>query len=170
LFGDQSTLFMNNKLGMFDSGIWPLSQFLQKKDLNFGTVLPPKTKEGNRACVIHQADWAMNPNAADKDLAWELLKWQVSPKAAAVWGKSGFSLPAPPAVVEELGLLKDPIRKTYFDAVPFFSTLPWFLRTSKGSEVETELNQVIQAAFLGQANIADACKAAAPIIDSILQS
>jgi len=168
--GDATTMFMNDKLAMFDNGIWPLSQFLGKKDLDIGTVLPPKTKAGKRACVIHQADWAMNPNAPDKDLAWELLKWQVSAKAAGVWAKSGFSLPAQPAVTEELGLLKDPIRKTFYDAVPFFTTLPWFIRTTKGSEVEQELNQVIQAAFLGQTNIADGCKAAAPVIDSILQS
>jgi len=169
-FGDQTTTFLNGKLAMFDTGIWPLSQFLGKKDLNFGTVLPPKTKDGKRCCVIHQADWSMNPSAADKDLAWELLKWNVSAKAAGVWGKSGFSLPAQPAVTDELGLLKDPIRKTYYDAVPYITVMPWFIRTSKGDQVEQELNQVIQAAFLGQTSIADGCKAAAPIIDSILQS
>ncbi len=168
-FGDQTTTFLNGKLAMFDTGIWPLSQFLGKPDLNFGTVLPPKTKAGNRVCVIHQADWAMNPSTPDKDLAWELLKWQVSPTAAGVWGKSGFSLPPQPAVADELGLTKDPIRKTFYDAVPYFTTLPWFIRTSKGNQVETELNQVIQAAFLG-APVADACKASAPVIDQILQS
>jgi multiple sugar transport system substrate-binding protein len=168
--GGETTMFMNGKLAMYDTGIWPLSRFLGNKDLDIGTVLPPTTKEGKRACVLHQADWCMNPAAPDKDLAWELLKWQVSPRAAAIWGKSGFSLPAIKSVTEELGLLKDPIRKTYYEAVPFITVLPWFIRTTKGPQVETEINQAIQAAFLGQASIADAVKAAAPIIDGILQS
>jgi multiple sugar transport system substrate-binding protein len=168
--GGETTMFMNGKLAMYDTGIWPLSKFLENKDLDIGTVLPPKTKDGKRACVLHQADWCMNPAAPDKDLAWELLKWQVSPKAAAVWGRSGFSLPAIKSVTEELGLLKDPIRKTYYDAVPFITVLPWFIRTTKGDQVETEINQAIQAAFLGQAKIEDALKAAAPVIDGILQS
>jgi multiple sugar transport system substrate-binding protein len=169
--GNETTMFINGKLAMYDTGIWPLSQFLKTDGLEIGTVLPPRrNKDSKVSVVLHQADWAMNPNAPDKDLAWELLKWQVSPEAATIWGKSGFSLPSQPAVTEALGLLKDPIRKTYFEAVPFITTLPWFIRTSKGDEVGTEINQAIQAAFLGQTPIADALKAAAPIVDGILQS
>jgi len=168
--GNETTMFINGKLAMFDTGIWPLSQFLNTPDLEIGTVLTPKTNDGNRACVLHQADWCMNPAAPDKDLAWELLKWMTSPKAAAVWGRSGFSLPAIKSVTEELGLLEDPIRKTYYEAVEFITVLPWFIRTNKGSEVGTEIDLAIQSAFLGEATIEDALKAAAPVVDSILQS
>jgi multiple sugar transport system substrate-binding protein len=168
--GGETTMFMNGKLAMYDTGIWPLSQFLANPDIEVGTVLPPTTQDGNRACVLHQADWCMNPAAVDKDLSWEVLKWMVSPEAAKVWGKSGFSLPAIKSVTEELGLLEDPIRKTYYDAVDYITVLPWFIRTTKGDEVEQEINLAIQAAFLGQTSIEDALKASAPIIDSILQS
>ena len=168
--GDNAVLFTNNKLAMFDTGIWPLQSFLQTPDLEFGTVLPPKANNGHLSCVLHQADWCLNPDGQNKELAWEVLKWMVSPEAAAVWGRSGFSLPAQPAVVEELGLLDDPIRSTFFEAVENIDVLPWFIRTTKGPEVEEELNLAIQTAFLGEASVEDSFKAAAPIIDSILQS
>jgi multiple sugar transport system substrate-binding protein len=168
--GGETTMFINGKLAMFDTGIWPLSRFLDTPDLEFGTVLPPTANDGTRNCVLHQADWCLNPAAANKELSWELLKYMTSPKAAAVWGRSGFSLPAMKSVTEELGLLEDPIRKTYYEAVDYITTLPWFIRTSKGSEVGTEIDLAIQAAFLGEATIEDALKATAPIVDSILQS
>jgi multiple sugar transport system substrate-binding protein len=167
--GGETTMFMNGKLAMYDTGIWPLSQFLGNPDLDFGTVLPPTTNDGNRACVLHQADWCMNPAAPNKELAWELLKWMTSPKAAAVWGRSGFSLPAIKSVADELGMLDDPIRKTYYEALDFMPVLPWFIRTSKGGEVGAEIDLAIQSAFLGEAAIEDALTAAAPIVDSLLQ-
>lgn len=167
--GDASTLFINGKLAILENGIWPLSQFLSVPDLDIGTVLPPKTDEGKLVTVLHQADWSMNPDGENKELAWELLKWLTSPRAAEIRGKSGFSLPAIPAAAEELGLFEDPIRKTFYEAVDFMTVLPWFIRTTKGAEAETEINLAIQAAFLGEATIEDALKATAPIVDGILQ-
>lgn len=167
--GDASTLFINGKLAILENGIWPLSQFLSVPDLDLGTVLPPQTDDGNRACVLHQADWAMNPDGANKELAWELLKWLTSPRAATIRGQSGFSLPAIPSSAEELGLFEDPIRKTFYEAVDYMSVLPWFIRTTKAGEAGAEIDLAIQAAFLGEASIEDSLKAAAPIVDSILQ-
>jgi multiple sugar transport system substrate-binding protein len=168
--GSASDLFINGKLAMLENGIWPLSQFLDVPDLDIGTVLPPTTDDGSRVTVLHQADWVMNPNGANKEVAWELLKWLTSPRAAAIRGRSGFSLPAIPSAAEELGLFDDPIRKTFYEAVDYMTVLPWFIRTTKGSEAETEINLAIQTAFLGEASVEDALKATAPIVDSILQS
>lgn len=167
--GNETTMFINGKLAMFDTGIWPLSQFLSVPDLQVGTVLPPMTDAGSRACVLHQADWSMNPNGANKELAWELLKWITSPRAAAIRGRSGFSLPALPSVAEELGFFEDPIRKTFFEAVDYITVLPWFIRTTKEPQASQEINLAIQSAFLGEMSIEDGLKAAAPIVDSILQ-
>jgi multiple sugar transport system substrate-binding protein len=168
--GDASTLFVNNRLAILENGIWPLSQFLSVPDLDIGTVLPPMTNEGTRVTVLHQADWCLNPDGANKELAWELLKWLTSQRAAEIRGASGFSLPAIPAAAEELGLFDDPIRSTFYEAVDYMTVLPWFIRTTKAAEAESEINLAIQAAFLGEASIEDALAAAAPIVDSILQS
>ncbi len=167
--GDASTLFINGKLALLENGIWPLSQFLAVPDLDIGTVLPPTTNDGNRVTVLHQADWAMNPDAPNPELSWELLKWLTSPRAAAIRGASGFSLPAIPAAAEELGLFDDPIRSTFYAAVDDMTVLPWFIRTTKASEAGAEIDLAIQSAFLGQASIEDALTAAAPIVDDILQ-
>ncbi len=167
--GDATVLFTNGKLAMLENGIWPLSQFLTTPDLNIGTVLPPTTDSGNRVTVLHQADWAMNPAAADKDTTWELLKWLTSQRAAEIRGRSGFSLPAIPAAAEALGLFEDPIRKTFYEAVDYMTVLPWFIRTTKAAEAESEINLAIQSAFLGEASVEDALKATAPIVDGILQ-
>jgi multiple sugar transport system substrate-binding protein len=168
--GDASTLFINGKLAMLENGIWPLSQFLAVPDLDIGTVLFPTTNDGNRVTVLHQADWCLNPAAADKDMSWELLKWLTSQRAATIRGQSGFSLPAIPAAAEELGLYDDPIRKTFYEAVDYMTVLPWFIRTTQGGPAEEEINLAIQTAFLGEASIEDALTAAAPIVDSILQT
>ncbi len=169
--GDGTTLFSNNKLAMFEQGHWPESQFKSVKGLEFGTVLPPKSPTtGKLVTTLHSAGWALNPNSKDKKDAWELLKALSLDVAQKARGEGGWGLPAMPSVAKAIGFLDDPIEKVWYDAVPLATVAPCFFRNANWEKAETEINNAISAAFLGQTSIEDGFKAAAPIVDGILQA
>ncbi|RIK43169.1 MAG: hypothetical protein DCC57_17960 [Chloroflexi bacterium] len=67
-----------------------------------------------------------------------------------------------------MGLLNDPLEKTWFDAVPFATVAPCFMRTAKWGPADSELANAIDSVFLGEATAAEAMAAAAPVVDGIL--
>jgi multiple sugar transport system substrate-binding protein len=175
--GSATELFINNKLAIYDTGIWPQSQFFNTPDLEFGTVLPPKSPNTDTLItVLHAAGWSMNPASADKDMSWELLKWMSSPRAAQIRAEAGWGLPALPSIAEQvtvessgLNFIEDPIYKTWFEGIPFATVTPLFFRNPNWDKAEEEIGLAVQAAFLGEMPIADGLRAAAPIVDGILQ-
>ena len=155
---------------MLEDGHWPESQFKGVDGLEFGTVLPPKSPNtGKLVTTLHSAGWALNPNSKDKTNAWELLKALSLQYAQTARGKGGWGLPAMPSVAKAIGFLDDPIEKVWYDAVPLATVTPCFFRTAYWDKAETEIVNAINAAFLGQASVEDGFKAAAPVVDGILQ-
>ena len=75
--GGTDQMFMTGKLGIYDTGRWPLTQFRKATDLKFGTVLPPidpKTKK--RVTVLHEAGWCLSSASKFKvKEGWYLTKW-----------------------------------------------------------------------------------------------
>jgi multiple sugar transport system substrate-binding protein len=167
--GAASDLFINGKLAIFDNGRWPQSQFKETPDLDFGTVLAPKSPKGTRITVLHEAGWCLNPATDHPDEGWELVKWLAGPEAQRIRAEAGWALPAIPTVAEELGLLEDPIEKTWFEAVDSATVTACHLRTPKWMRASEEIDLAIQSAFLGEASIEEAVQAAVPIVDGILQ-
>jgi len=49
-----------------------------------------------------------------------------------------------------LGLFEVPIRKTFYEAVDYMTVLPWFIRTTKAAEAESEINLAISIGFPGR--------------------
>jgi ABC-type glycerol-3-phosphate transport system substrate-binding protein len=132
--------------------------------------LPPKSSyTGELVTVIHQACWCMNPASRYKfDEAWELLKWEASPLAHRVRTVAGWAIPAIPAVVEELGLLNDPIDKTWFEAVPYATVSPCYTRSAVYWQADEDLGVALEKAFLQTLTVADALSEAAPLMDDKL--
>lgn len=168
--GGASEMFINDRLAIYDTGRWPQSSFKAVEGLDFGTVLPPKSPNTNQlVTVLHEAGWCMNPASPYKfNEAWELLKALAGPLAHKIRTEAGWAIPAIPSVVEELGLLDDPIEKTWFEAVPFATVSPCFTRTIVWSVADAEFVPAIEAAFLGEATAEEAMKKVAPIVDDIL--
>ena len=168
--GGATEMFINNKLAIFDNGRWPQSQFKSVEGLEFGTVLPPKcTYTGNLVTVIHLACWCMNPASPYKfNEAWELLKWEAGPLAHKVRTEAGWAIPAIPSVVEELGLLSDPIDRTWFEAVPHATVRPCFTRSAVYWQADEDLTVALEQAFLGKKPVAQALAEAVPLMDSKL--
>ncbi|MGH2560323.1 MAG: ABC transporter substrate-binding protein, partial [Thermomicrobiales bacterium] len=167
--GGAGDLFMNGKLAIFDNGRWPQSQFKDVADLDLGTVLPPQSPKGTRVSVLHEAGWCLNPDSEHTAEAWELLKGLAGPEAHRIRAEAGWALPAMPSVAEEMGLLEDPIEKTWFEAVDFATVTACHLRSSNWDRAAAEIDLAIQSAFLGEASIEDAINATVPVVDQILQ-
>jgi multiple sugar transport system substrate-binding protein len=174
--GGATELFINNKLAIFENGIWPLSEFLNSPDLDFGTVMAPKSPNTDTlVTVLHEAGWAMSPTTADQDVAWELVKWLSSERNARVHAERGWGLPAVQSVAEDvvveasgLPYVEDPIYKAWFDSIEFANVTPCFFRNPNWERADEEIGLAIQAAFLGEVSIEEALTAAAPIVDGIL--
>lgn len=168
--GGADQLFIGGKLAMYDTGRWPQAQFKEVAELQFGTVLPPIDAQTNeRVVVLHEAGFCMNPASKFKEEGtWQVVKFMGGPEANKIRAEAGWALPALPAVVEELGLLNDPLEKTWFDAVPFATVAPCFMRTAKWGPADSELANAIDSVFLGEATAAEAMAAAAPVVDGIL--
>lgn len=168
--GGADQLFIGGKLAMYDTGRWPQSQFKEVAELKFGTVLPPMDAQTNeRVVVLHEAGFCMNPASEFKETgAWQVVRFMGGPEANKIRAEAGWALPALPAVVEELGFLNDPLEKTWFDAVPFATVAPCFMRTAYWGPADSELANAIDSIFLGEATAAEAMSAVAPIVDGIL--
>jgi len=167
--GGPSDLFVNGKLAIFDNGRWPQAQFKEVPDLNFGTVLAPRSPTGERVSVLHEAGWCLNPDTAHEAEAWELLKWLAGPEAHRIRAEAGWALPAMPDLAEELGFLDDPIEKTWFEAVEYATVTPCFLRSQNWGRASEEIDLAISSAFLEGVPVEEAMQAAAPVVDRLLQ-
>ena len=167
--GGPGDLFLNGKLAMLDNGRWPQTQFLDTPDLDFGTVLPPKSWGGDRVTVLHEAGWCMNPATGNKEEAWELIKWLAGPEANRIRAEAGWAVPALPSVAEDLGFLDDPIEKTWFEAVQYATTTPCFLRNPNWPKADEEIGLAIESAFLTDVSVEEALTNAAPLVDRRLQ-
>jgi multiple sugar transport system substrate-binding protein len=155
---------------MYDTGRWPQAQFKKVDGLQFGTVLPPmdaQTKK--RVTVLHEAGFCINPASKYKaDQAWELVKFESGAEAQTIRTEAGWALPALPEVVKALDLTADPLEKTWFEAVPFATVAPCFMRTSQWDPANSELQNAVDSIFLGKATAAEAMGVATPIVDGIL--
>lgn len=168
--GGADQLFINGKLAMYDTGRWPQAQFKKVEGLEFGTMLPPmnaKTKQ--RVVVLHEAGFCMNPASKYKaDQTWELVKFMGGAEANKIRAQAGWAVPALPSVVEELKLASDPLEKTWFDAIPFATVSPCFMRTPNWGPADSELQNAIDSIFLGKATAAEAMKGAVARVDELL--
>jgi multiple sugar transport system substrate-binding protein len=168
--GGADQLFIGGKLAMYDTGRWPQAQFKQVEGLDFATCLPPLNgSTGKRVTVLHEAGWCMNPATTMKDGAtWEVLRYMAGAEANKIRAEAGWALPALPSVVAELKMEEDPLEKTWFDAIPFATVSPCFMRTPNWDRADAELQIGIDTVFLGRADAKEAMTAAAAVADPIL--
>lgn len=95
---DYRRLFGSQKIAMLPMGTWLISSLFAKNGedfpFNWGIVNAPHfegTPAGHTFGTVTPA--AMNKDAADKDLAWDFIKWRGSEECAKILAKAG-SMPA----------------------------------------------------------------------------
>jgi multiple sugar transport system substrate-binding protein len=168
--GGADQLFTGGKLAMYDTGRWPQTQFKSVEGLEFGTCLPPVDADtGKRVTVLHEAGWCMNPATKMKDGAtWEVLRFMAGAQANKIRAQAGWALPALPSVVAELKMEEDPLEKAWFEAIPFATVSPCFMRNANWDKAGSELQVGIDTVFLGKAGAPEAMATAAAAADPIL--
>jgi multiple sugar transport system substrate-binding protein len=168
VLGGASDMFMNGKLAMLDNGRWPQTDFKKAPGLQLGTVLPPKSPYTNKVVtVIHEASFCVAKTSPHKEEAWELCKWLGGEAGNRAFAEAGWGIPATMRTGAEMGMDKDPIEKTWFDAIPLGGK-SCFIRTLYWDKADVEFNAAIESIFAGKATAAEAMKKVAPIVDKIL--
>jgi multiple sugar transport system substrate-binding protein len=166
--GDSGAMFKAGKLAMLENGRWPQSEFKKTPGLDLGTVLPPKSPFTNKlVTVLHEASFCIAKSSQNKAAAWELCKWLGGEAGNTAFAKAGWGVPAMPSVVTALGMDKDPIEKTWVDAIPY-GGYSCFMRTTVWDKAGPLFSDAIQSIFLGKATAAEAMKAVAPQVDAVL--
>lgn len=91
--------FAAGQVALFLDGCWMVPSFEQRApELNFAVA--PMPRGDNCKLVSGCVVWAMSSNAPDKQLAWRMLKWLVSPEQALqYWDTLRVAPPANTAVL-----------------------------------------------------------------------
>ena len=89
---------------MLWTGRWPLKDFMNNPELNFGTIgLPMKKQHANSICW---AGFAMYNRSENKEAAWAFLKYIAAEEGAQEF--ANYALTAVEPIAEEQGLADDP--------------------------------------------------------------
>jgi ABC-type glycerol-3-phosphate transport system substrate-binding protein len=120
--------------------------------------------------VLANEDMKRLEQHARKQEAWQLAKWLGSESGNRAFAEAGWGIPATIATGAALGMDKDPIEKTWFDAIPLATVKPCFMRTTVWERVDAILGPGLEAIMSGQATAADKLKEVAAEADTILAS
>lgn len=144
-----SSLFRAGKLAMFEGAMWNMSG-IQESGVNFGTVVLPAFGDKPVVSTINSSAISISANTANPDLAWEFVKFYVSPEAIAMRVND---LPVRTSVAEASGQANDPI------LAPFFTMLeasgaasPAFLKNPEWARIQENLAAAIEATMVDQGN------------------
>jgi multiple sugar transport system substrate-binding protein len=122
--------FMSGAVAMQSLSDWEIPALQAQDAINWGVVAPPRFDENTD--VIPWADSYMYYmwNGSDhKDEAWQLLEWLSGPTAQKMAAEAGVWAPNSPAVWEELGWDKDPIKSVSYNQLVNSTLTPNYLRS-----------------------------------------
>jgi multiple sugar transport system substrate-binding protein len=171
LIGNNADLFKNGKLAMMDNGRWPQAEFMKTPGLELGTVMIPRSPSTGKAIpVLHSASFCLAKNGQHKPEAWQLAKWLGSEAGNRAFAKAGWGIPATVATGAALGMDRDPIEKTWFDAIPLATVKADFMRTTVWEKVDALIGPALETIMAGRATAADKLKEIAAEADTILAS
>jgi multiple sugar transport system substrate-binding protein len=113
-------LFQTGRVAMNWTGRWPLADYEENPNLNFGVVGLPQSKE--RANAICWAGLGLYQGSNNPDQAWLFLRHIGGEAGQRVFGAHG--LPSMPAVTEELGLASNEHTAPVLNEVQHLKPLP----------------------------------------------
>jgi multiple sugar transport system substrate-binding protein len=127
-FGENS--FMSGKVAMQTVSDWEIPPLQAQTDFEWGVVAPPRFDENSE--VIPWADsyiYYMWSGSKHKDAAWKLMAWLSGPEAQKMAAEANVWTPNSPAVWEELGWDKDPVKSVSFNQLTNSELTPNYLRS-----------------------------------------
>jgi multiple sugar transport system substrate-binding protein len=137
-------LFLSDKLAMIDGGAWLKGDF-KKANKRFGIVSLPSFQGMPVKSVISNSSVAMAKDSKNKDLAWEFIKFYVSPEAVSM--RSHTDLPVLLSVAQAANFLDDPLTKPFYDAMKFNDEKPAFMLNPRWPRAQDRIKLGIQQVF-----------------------
>jgi len=121
---------MSGKVAMEAVSDWEIPGLQAQSSFKWGVVAPPKFDANTD--VIPWADsyiYYMWNGSQHKDAAWQLMSWLASPEAQMLAAKAGVWEPNSPAIWQQLGWDKDPIKSVSYNQLVKSDRTPNYLRS-----------------------------------------
>lgn len=156
-YEDATTLFTVGKVGMIYTGPWDFETIKKNAPgLNFGVTRFPAGFDGVRRGSVQGGGGLFVPkNAANRELAFEWMKWAVSDRYAKRLYKELGRFPVRTALYSDPAFQQDPHIKTFTEALPH--ARPFRLEAYPQAQVAFE--DAVKAAFYGADPAAELAKA-----------
>jgi multiple sugar transport system substrate-binding protein len=114
-------LFAAGKTAMSVTGRWPVTDYSANSALSYGVVQMPVGPSG-AANTICYAGYGLYSKSANKDAAWDYLKYLTGPEGQALMAQHAFT--AVKSVATKLGQTKDEHLKPFLDDIPNIKPFP----------------------------------------------
>lgn len=142
-------VFKAGKIAMWETGIWPKTEFEEAK-IDFGIAPLPAFPNKIAKSVINVSAVSIAKDSKNKDAAWEFLKYYTSPEAIQM--RKG-DLPVRKSVVESTNYDKDPKIKPFYIMLEQSDNIPAFLLTPKWNEIQKNLSIALETIFSDLGNV-----------------
>lgn len=152
--GGSYEMMTSNKLAIMDSSTWFIGHLeVMGLDITgYGTVLWPAP----RATIIHTNGWSMGKDCKHKKESIVFLRW-IANEGLRIFGEAGFAFPNNMEIAKEIGLLDDPVTKTFFDALGYNKGIPGLIKVDRWTErFDTHIMHAFEKIMLGQATVEEA--------------
>ncbi len=158
-------MFANGLVSMAWSGRWPIADWVDVPDFNFGTMGLPSgpAGEGNALCW---AGFAMYSGGQNKDAAWEFMKYIGAGDGALAFTANG--LPAVAAYSDDLGLAEDEHMGPILEDLANVQQIPEFYHPRWLACGETNFKEQLERVFLEGISVQEAMDTAAERADACL--
>lgn len=140
-------IFKAGKIGMWESGVWPLDGFKEAK-VDFGTVEMPAFPGKPVKGVISVSAVSIAKQSKQKDLAWEFVKFFISEEAVKM--KSDADLPIRKSVVQEMKLDTSELYAPFYRMLERSDNTPAFLLNSNWNQMNRHLSTAVDSVMLGE--------------------
>lgn len=151
-------MFANGLVSMAWSGRWPIADWEEIPDFNFGTMGLPAgpAGEGNALCW---AGFAMYSGGQNKEAAWEFMKYIGAGEGALAFTENG--LPAVESYSEDLGLAEDEYMGPVLEDLANVQQIPEFHHPRWLACGETNFKEQLERVFLEGISVQEAMDTAA---------
>lgn len=147
------------------TGRWPLQDYQQNPELNFGTAGLPAGPEG-QANALCWAGFGMYNESQNKDAAWAFLKHIGAGEGAEEFAKYAFTAVEP--IAELQGLDSDPYNAPIVSDLEHVQQLPEFSTPYYGECIENAFREQLERVFLEDLDVQTAMDEAVAQADACL--
>ncbi|WP_101809267.1 ABC transporter substrate-binding protein [Paenibacillus pasadenensis] len=137
-------LFAAGKVAMTVTGRWPVAEYEKNPELDFGVAQMPAGPAG-AANTICYSGYGLYSKSANKDAAWDYLKYLTGPQGQEIMAQYAFT--AVKSTTEKLGQSSNEHLKPFLDDIPNIKEFPEktseHFSASGGKAMQTVLDKMM---------------------------